>query len=252
LAREKKEKKKKKHERKETTMEFIASMATIFVMGLFIVTFNFQAFEIPSSSMLNTLLIGDHLFVDRTTAAPKSAWISGIVPYREIERGDIVVFISPIQPGLHVVKRIIGVPGDRIQLREGRLYRNGAAVEEPYVIPASQGSPLNSFPPSDLFHLQQEWRLTIREHVRDHDLVVPQGRYFAMGDNREKSFDGRYWGFIPRENIIGRPMFIYWSFDTPEDQFQKTAMSERIKWLFHVAINFFTDTRWKRTLALVR
>jgi signal peptidase I len=252
LARNRKAKDKKLPREKETPMEFIASMAAVLVIGLFIVTFNFQAFEIPSASMVRTLLIGDHLFVDRTTAAPKANWASWLVPYRDIEQGDIVVFISPIQPGLHVVKRVIGVPGDRVRLQDGQLYRNGQKVVEPYVVPASPGSRLNTFPPADYAHLEREWRLTIPEHIDNGELVIPPRRYFAMGDNREESFDGRYWGFIPRENIIGRPMFIYWSFETPSDQFQKSELSERIKWLFHVAINFFTDTRWKRTLALVR
>ena len=124
---------KKEEKPKETLPEFIASMAAVFVTGLFIVTFNLQAFEIPSSSMENTLLIGDRLFVDRTTAAPKTNWISPIVPYQDIKRNDIIVFLSPKEPGLYVVKRIIGVPGDRIRLRNGVLYRNGERVEEPYV-----------------------------------------------------------------------------------------------------------------------
>src|SRR2546426_7788466 len=97
-----------KPQEKETVMEFIASMAVVLVTGLFIVTFNMQAFEIPSSSMVKTLLIGDHVFVDRVTAAPKTTWAGPLLPYRDIQDGDIIVFLSPIEPGLHVVKRIIG------------------------------------------------------------------------------------------------------------------------------------------------
>ncbi len=119
----KKEDQPEKH--RETTVEFLASLASVLVTGLFIITFIVQAFEIPSSSMEDTLLIGDHVFVNRIQFSPQSKWIGPIVPYRNIRRGDIVVFLSPAEPGLYVVKRIIGVPGDRIHLRDGQVYRNG-------------------------------------------------------------------------------------------------------------------------------
>jgi signal peptidase I len=246
---------KPKH-RKETPMEFIASMAEVFVIGLFIVTFNFQPFEIPSASMVKTLLIGDHLFVDRTTPAPPTKWVGPLIPYREIKRGDIVVFISPVQPGLHVVKRIVGVPGDRLRLKDRQLYLNGQPVNEPYVIqPKEYNAYRDDFPTGVAEYegnIDRLWRVTMPDNVQDGELVVPPGRYFGMGDNREVSLDSRYWGFIPRENIIGRPMVIYWSFDTPENQFQKTEIAERVGWIFHVAIHFISDTRWDRTFRLVR
>src|SRR5919206_932794 len=128
----KKEDQPEKH--RETTVEFLASLASVLVTGLFIITFIVQAFEIPSSSMEDTLLIGDHVFVNRIQFSPQSKWIGPIVPYRNIRRGDIVVFLSPAEPGLYVVKRIIGVPGDRIHLRNGAVYRNGEMLNEPYVI----------------------------------------------------------------------------------------------------------------------
>src|ERR1700726_1746243 len=119
---------------RETTVEFLASLAAVLVTGLFIITFVLQAFEIPSSSMENTLLIGDHVFVNRVLFAPATHWMGPLLPYREIRRQDIVVFLSPAEPGLYVVKRIIGVPGDRIHLRSGVVYRNGVKLNEPYVI----------------------------------------------------------------------------------------------------------------------
>ncbi len=119
---------------KETTVEFLASLAAVLVTGLFIITFVVQAFEIPSSSMENTLLIGDHVFVNRIQFAPKSSWAGPLLPYREVRFRDIVVFLSPAEPGLYVVKRIIGLPGDRIHLRNGVVYRNGEALDEPYVL----------------------------------------------------------------------------------------------------------------------
>jgi signal peptidase I len=240
---------------KETPMEFIASMAVVLVTGLFIVTFIMQAFEIPSSSMMNTLLIGDHVFVDRITAAPKTKWITPIVPYSDIKRGDIIVFLSPITPGLHVVKRIIGLPGDRIHLTNAAVYRNGEKLNEPYVIHSlGSYSPFrDDFPavPPETGMIAKEWQMTLPFYVKGGDIVVPPDSYFAMGDNRDVSYDSRFWGFIPKENVIGRPMFVYWSFITEENQYTKSSPAERIGWLGHVALHFFDETRWRRTLRLV-
>jgi signal peptidase I len=121
---------------KETTVEFLASLAAVLVTGLFIITFAMQAFEIPSSSMENTLLIGDHVFVNRIQFAPKTSWVGSLLPYRDPKRGEIVVFLhpDPATAGMYVVKRIIGIPGDRIHLRNGVVYRNGVALDEPYVL----------------------------------------------------------------------------------------------------------------------
>ena len=122
-------------EPKETTVEFLVSLAAVLVTGLFIITFVLQAFEIPSSSMEDTLLIGDHLFVNREQFAPPTKWMGPLLPYRQIQRGDIIVFLSPAEAGLHLVKRVVGVPGDRIHLRDGNVYRNGEKLAEPYVMP---------------------------------------------------------------------------------------------------------------------
>ncbi|MGA3213476.1 MAG: signal peptidase I, partial [Terriglobales bacterium] len=205
----------------ETTSEFIASMAGVLVVGLFIITFCLQAFEIPSSSMENTLLIGDHVFVDRVLEAPRTSWIAPLVPYRQIQRGDIIVFLSPAEPGLYVVKRIIGLPGDRIHLTDGVVYRNGEALKEPYAIHNGSYNPYrDNFPevsPGEAVNLAPEWRMTMGSHLVNGEVVVPEDGFFAMGDNRDVSYDSRYWGFIPQENVIGRPIFIYWSFVTPPD-----------------------------------
>jgi signal peptidase I len=242
--------------KRETTTEFIASMAGVLVVGLFIITFCLQAFEIPSSSMENTLLIGDHVFVDRVLEAPRTRWINPIIPYRDIKRGDIVVFLSPAEPGLYVVKRIIGVPGDRIHLQNGVVYRNGAPLDEPYVLHNGSYNPYRdnfpAVPPSDASGATMEWRLTVGSHLVDGNVIVPPDGYFAMGDNRDVSYDSRYWGFIPRENIIGRPMFIYWSFETPANQYQKTDIIDRVKFVGTVIIRFIDMTRWRRMFTVVR
>jgi signal peptidase I len=169
-----------------------------------------------------------------------------------------VVFVSPAQPGLYVVKRVIGQPGDRIHLREGVVYVNG----QPYVVPQAQHNNQDYDPYRDQFPAVQPalsrvdvdkiWQLTMPEHIKDGEIVVPENAYFGMGDNRDVSLDSRYWGFIPRENIVGRPMFIYWSFETPAGQWQKQDMSDRIAFMVHIVLHFFTETRWSRMLHLVR
>jgi signal peptidase I len=245
---------------KETTVEFLASLAAVLVTGLFIITFVVQAFEIPSSSMENTLLIGDHVFVNRIQFAPKSSWIGPLIPYRDVHFQDIVVFLHPDPPqaGTYVVKRIIGLPGDRIHLRNGVVYRNGAALDEPYVFHDRDNASdeyRNNFPavpPSDYDQLSADWTVDLPRYIQGEDLVVPPGHYFAMGDHRGVSLDSRYWGFIPKENIIGRPMFIYWSFETPEDQYRRTDWGDRLLFFSKVVIHFFDETRWKRTMQVVR
>jgi signal peptidase I len=242
----------------ESVMEFISSIANVFVIGLFIITFVVQAFEIPSGSMLQTLQIGDHLFVDRERVAPETKWAASFIPYRPIHRGDIVVFVSPAQPGLFLVKRIRGVPGDRLHLSNGRLYINGQLQDEPFVQHTGPSDTYkNNFPdvpPSELeAYATPEWQLTMANYKdKDGNIVVPPDRYFAMGDNRDNSYDSRFWGFVPRENVVGRPLFIYWSFETPDKQYEKTAWSDRLAFIGHVVLHFFDETRWSRTLRMVR
>jgi signal peptidase I len=242
----------------ETTVEFLASLAEVLVTGLFIITFVLQAFEIPSSSMEDTLLIGDHVFVSREQFARPTQWMGPLLPYRDIRRGDIVVFLSPEEPGLFVVKRIVGVPGDRIHLRDGALYRNGEKLVEPYVQhkianyePYRDNFP--AVPPSEMYGVtSQDWQNTLHSYIQGEDIVVPPNSYFGMGDNRDVSKDSRYWGFIPRKNVIGRPMFVYWSFITPADQYQMRSATDRLGFLAHIVIHFFDETRWSRTLRIVR
>jgi signal peptidase I len=250
-----KKKKPEEAKKKETTVEFLASIAVVLVTGLFIITFVVQAFEIPSSSMENTLLIGDHVFVDREVFAPPTRWVGPVIPYRDPRDGDIIVFLSPAEPGLYVVKRVMGVPGDRIHLRDGIVYRNGKKLDEPYVIRKNNyNSYRDNFPavPPTEANVTPEWRLLMSSYIQGEDIVVPPGHLFAMGDNRDVSYDSRYWGFIPRENAIGRPLFIYWSFQTPEFQYMKRGIGERLGFIAHIIIHFFDQTRWNRMFKVVR
>jgi signal peptidase I len=246
---------------KETTLQSIAGMAAVLVIALFIMTFNVQAFEIPSSSMENTLLIGDHTFIDRVTKAPPTAWASRLIPYRDVRRGDIIVFFSPAEQNKTLVKRIIAVPGDRLHLDHGTVYINGVAQTEPNVI-RSVGNVdpyRDNFPnvtATDLSGATVEWRLSVRSYINGNDLVVPPDSYFAMGDNRDVSWDSRYWGFVPRQNVLGRPLFVYWSIDMPDsmqavDPAHPTG-AERAKSLAYTVVHFFDRTRWRRTFYVPR
>jgi signal peptidase I len=244
--------------RRETTVEFLASLAEVLVTGLFIITFILQAFAIPSSSMEDTLLIGDHVFVNRVQFAAPTRWMGSLMPYRDLRRDEIAVFMSPEQPGLFLVKRIIGLPGDRIHLRDDVVYRNGIKLEEPFVRHKSrEHNPYtDNFPsvaPSEALGVRNEkWAQELPSHIVGDDIVVPPDSYFAMGDNRDVSYDSRFWGFIPRQNLIGRPMFVYWSFVSSEDQYEMTGLWDRIQAVGHIVIHFFDETRWKRTLMIVR
>jgi signal peptidase I len=241
----------------ETPYEALASICSVLVVGLFILTFLGQNFVIPSGSMEKTLLIGDHLLVDRITLAPSAAWMP-LVHYREPQRNDIVVFLKPGEPDLFLVKRCIGVPGDHIHLRDGIVYVNGLPQDQPHAeatTPENHTEFLDEFPsapPAVEIGATEGWSVEFPSHIENGDLVVPPGRFFMMGDHRHNSLDSRYWGFVPRENIVGRPLVNYWSFKTPENQYEQTGIGNTVAWLGHVALHFFTDTRWKRTLNAVR
>ena len=241
----------------ETPYEALASICSVLVVGLFILTFLGQNFVIPSGSMEKTLLIGDHLLVDRITLAPSAAWMP-LVRYREPRRNDIVVFLKPGEPDLFLVKRCIGVPGDHIHLRDGIVIVNGVPQNQPHAEATTADNHQDfldefpSVPPAVEFGATESWSVDFSSHLENGDLVVPPGKFFMMGDHRHNSLDSRYWGFVPRENIVGRPLVNYWSFKTPEDQYEQTGIGNTVAWLGHVALHFFTDTRWKRTLNLVR
>lgn len=254
----------REEDRSETPLESIASICSVLAVGLFVMTFIFQNFEIPSASMEKTLLIGDHVLVDRVTLAPQTHW-APFLDYRPVKRGDVIVFLkpNPETPDLFLVKRAIGIPGDKIHLRQGILYLNGVAQNEPQAgKPAYDGDPQHAYNPyRDDFPsvpasveegTTASWAVEMPSHIDGDDLVVPPGKIFAMGDNRTESLDGRYWGFVPQENIVGRPMFVYWSFETPADQIYKTSASERVGFMGHILLHIFDQTRWKRTLHIIR
>jgi signal peptidase I len=247
----------------ETPLESLASIATVLAVGLFVMTFVFQNFEIPSASMVKTLLIGDHVLVDRISLAPPAKW-APFNYYREVHHRDIIVFLKPGEPDLFLVKRAIGLPGDHIHLRNGVVYLNGVAQNEPYAaMPSTSGNDFQSgfnpyrddfpsVPPDPMYQVTASWQYELPAHIQNGDLVVPPGKVFAMGDNRPDSLDSRYWGFVPRENIVGRPLFVYWSFETPADQIDKQSVGDRLSFMGHILIHIFDQTRWKRTFHLIK
>jgi signal peptidase I len=256
--------------REETPFEALASICSVLVVGLFILTFLAQNYVIPSGSMQNTLLVGDHLVVDQITLMAPTSWMP-LVRYREPKRGDIVVFHKPVyQPGIDapnadgtpqytkLVKRLIGVPGDHIHLRNGIVFVNGVAQPVGFAQPTTTDN-FNEFlddfpavPPAGVPGATESWAVNFPSYLQDGDLVVPPGMYFMMGDNRHNSLDSRYWGFVPRANILGRPLFNYWSFKVPDGRLEQTGFGHTLAWIGHVLVDFFPDTRWKRTFHVVR
>ncbi len=193
----------------------LRSFLSVIVIALFVLTFIVQPFRIPSESMERTLLVGDFLLVNKMAESPPGSLWFWTLPYREVHRGDIIVFHFPPNPNEHLVKRVVGIPGDHIRLVDGVVYVNGKPQNEPYAV--YHGSYPDSF--RDQFPdgqytdpgVDAHWWLTMRRNLQDGELAVPAGHYFVLGDNRNNSRDSRYWGFVPRENIVGRPFVIYFS-----------------------------------------
>jgi signal peptidase I len=230
---------------------FIAEWTVTIILLLFATTTLVQAFVIPSASMEDSLLIGDHVLVDKLTYAPAGVISRNVLPYRDVKRGDIIVFRYPENIKEDYVKRAIGVPGDHIKLVNKQLVLNGHPVDEPY---AKHGTSYvdqyrDNFPSTPNAPLQERARDMLDNHVVNGELVVPPNCIFAMGDNRDDSSDSRYWGFVPRENIEGTPLVIYWSFEAPTADLTNGNIG--FDHIVDVVTHFFTKTRWKRTFKLI-
>jgi len=248
--------------KKSSTRDTLESLVVTVILAIFGTTFVLQAFKIPTGSMENTLLIGDHLLVNKFVYAYPTGLLARLLPYREIRRGDVVVFTFPpsedqTQVGEHFVKRVIGVPGDRVRIFHRQVFVNSEALKEPFVRHTylDQLRPGDDFPPSPSEYLRgttSDWGAEMQNYIRNGELVVPPGHYFVMGDNREQSWDSRFWGFVPRELISGKPLLIYWSYETTRDDYTRTSFSDRLAQTFDLVLNFFSKTRWRRTFGLVR
>jgi len=229
--------------RKSTLREYVESIVIAVILALFIRTFVVQAFKIPTGSMENNLLIGDHLLVNKFVLGPSASRLEhALLPLGTIKRGDVVVFKYPEEPERDFIKRIIGLPGDTLELKQKKVYINGTPLDEPYVHFLEQpgsGNPLS-----------EVTSLDVRENYGP--VTVPENQYFAMGDNRDNSADSRYWGFLPRDYVKGRALIIYWSYESERQDYEETGAADTVKGLGSVFAHFFTRTRWDRMLHQIR
>lgn len=239
--------------RRTAFRENLLSLFSSAVLALFFFAFVAQAFEIPTGSMEDTLLVGDRPFVDRVSFAPRTTWLGPLLPYQEIRAGDLVVFKHPSQPDrIHVVKRVIGLPGDRVRIVNRQVIVNGHLQDEGYKIHKDRviESYRDNFPSEAAEQVYPEWREEMPKHVKNGWLVVPPGKYFVMGDNRDHSLDSRYWGFVPRENIVGRPWALWWSLDLKETDFQRTGL-DRVTGPLKTVLTLPMITRWNRMFRII-
>ena len=229
----------------------IAEWTITILLLLFLTTTLVQAYVIPTGSMEDTLLIGDHLLVDKLAFAPSGPVSRWLLPYTDVKRGDIIVFRYPVDIRQTFVKRCIGVPGDRIRVVNKEVYRNGVKLDEPYKYNKTDyvDAYRDNFPGEPNLTVDRRAIDMLQNHVANGEVVVPPNSYFAMGDNRDSSLDSRYWGFVPRENIIGKPLIIYWSYDAPTDQLSDPSIG--LDHILDVGRNFFSKTRWRRSFMLI-
>ena len=227
--------------KKSTVREYFESIVVAVILALFIRTFVVQAFKIPTGSMEQNLLVGDHLLVNKFVFAPTATDAErGVLPVSAIARGDVIVFKFPEDPERDFIKRVIGLPGEVVELRRKRVYINGRPLDEPYVQylrpPTDGGMPLGV--------------ANVREEFGP--VTVPPDEYFVMGDNRDNSQDSRYWGFLPRAHVKGRALVVYWSYESDASEYQPTGPGTTLRRLGSVAAHFFTRTRWERLLHQIR
>lgn len=239
-------------------LDRLRSLLAMFVLSTFVLTFILQPFRIPSESMERTLLVGDFLLVNKCIFGARGHW-GWLLPYREPQHQDIVVFHFPLDPDDHVVKRLIGQPGDRVHLRDGVVYRNELALDEPYTVQrhaVSRGDLFRDDFPLSRFTdpgVDAHWWHELQRDVANGDLVVPSARYFVLGDNRTFSRDSRYWGFVPRANVVGLPMLVYFSVREPsrtdQEMIPGSAPDDRLGNSVRSRLTSFA--RWDRFLRVV-
>jgi len=226
---------------KSTLREYFESICVAVILALFIRTFVVQAFKIPTGSMEQNLLIGDHLLVNKMIYAPVGLEPEKeVLPIQDIRRGDVVVFKYPLEPERDFIKRVIGLPGDSIHIENKQVYINGEPLQEDYVFYAQ--------PPGD--DNQEPFYDFRRDNMPE--MIVPAGHYFVMGDNRDNSHDSRFWGTLPGGLVKGRALIVYWSYDASKEAYLATGLLERLKEVGSVVIHFFSNTRWNRFFHLVR
>jgi signal peptidase I len=229
--------------KKSVVREYFESIVIAVILALFIRTFVVQAFKIPTGSMEQNLLIGDHLLVNKFIfGSASSPFARALLPVADVKRRDVIVFKYPEEPDRDFIKRVIGLPGETVELRQKRVYINGTPLDEPYVYFLQ--------PPGTTTDLHETTSFDLRE--RYGPVTVPPNQYFVMGDNRDNSQDSRYWGFLPRDYIKGKALLIYWSYESDREDYQENGPGATIKDLASVFAHFVTRTRWDRMLHQIR
>ncbi len=229
--------------RKSTVREYFESIVIAVILALFIRTFVVQAFKIPTGSMEENLLIGDHLLVNKFVFGPTANGLErALLPVKAIRRGDVIVFKYPEEPDRDFIKRVVGLPGETLELREKKVYINGQPLNEPYVHFLQ--------PPSASPELAETTSFDVRE--RYGPVTVPAGQYFVMGDNRDNSQDSRYWGFLPRDYVKGKALVIYWSYRADRADYEEDGAGAALRGMGSVFVHFFTRTRWDRMFHQIR
>ena len=236
-------------------LDLVRSLFSALIAAIFVLTFIVQPFRIPSESMERTLLVGDFLLVNKIAYAQPGPW-GWLLSYRTVHRGDVIVFHYPLDPAEHVVKRVIALPGDAVHLQDGLAWVNGVSVPEPYAVfePAYPDSFRDDFPTQRYTDpgVDPRWWQEMQNDVRDGDLIVPPGEYFVLGDNRNFSRDSRYWGFVPRENLVGRPFIIYFSLREPSQTDVSQAADDRLGQKTDLLDRIRDFARWDRCLRVIR
>src|SRR5207253_3398371 len=211
--------------KKSIVREYFESIVIAVVLALFIRTFVVQAFKIPTGSMEENLLIGDHLLVNKFVFGPTATPLERtLLPVAEIKRGEVIVFKYPEEPDRDFIKRVIGLPGEKVELRQKKVYINGQPLDEPYVHFLTA--------PSDASEFHEVTSFDVRE--RYGPVTVPPNQYFVMGDNRDNSQDSRYWGFLPRGYIKGKALVIYWSYEAEREDYQEEGAGAAVRGLASV------------------
>jgi signal peptidase I len=229
------------------------SLAGTVVIAIFVITFVVQAFQIPSESMEKTLLTGDYLLVDKAHYGQSRLW-AWLMPYRPIRRQEIIVFRYPVNPRQHFVKRVVAVPGDRVRLVNKHVYVNGDRQDDTYATFnwAWHDRFRDNFPDGGLYgdRISAKWFVQAKTLMENGELIVPVGSYFVLGDNRDDSYDSRYWGFVPEENVVGRPLLIYWSMDRTETAMAGALPSDKLSNLTLNVTQVLNRLRWHRLLRI--
>jgi signal peptidase I len=241
------------HAHEGGVLHAVQSLIYLIVIAVFIITFCVQPFRIPSGSMEPTLLVGDFLLVDKQGISTGDA---GLLPSTKIRRGEIIVFHYPVDPSLHLVKRVVGMPGDHLKLRNGKVYINDTLLPESYAMyrPSMPDGFRDNFPRLQNAdpNIDSRWWIRMRGLIDDGELIIPADNYFVLGDNRNNSEDSRYWGFVPREAIVGQPFLVYFSVRLPGFD-DSEALASQVHQRTGTILDGFTNfARWDRFLRVVR